>query len=285
MLQRDDYAGQANEQQLSEANLQKCVASLKLVEPLMLASLIRPGLGEDVSGEEIVKAQSKLLFRTLDLADRILKNLNVEAPLTPTNRYLVAREIVGLVAMHWRHGSDLSAADMAALAEHAVAGGLQLMDALNAEPFTQGEDQSERLNNAVAATTGIMLAMREKASLGHQTVALCREMTNHLAKVVGEQAARLRVQNHTPAIKTLIRVCSDYYPILWDSEITAATKLFASLSSDPAKFRSEAERLRTWPLEAFFKRVEEAVNLCIGMAASMQQLLDSQSEIDSTLNP
>lgn len=163
MLQRDDYAGQANEQQLSEANLQKCVASLKLVEPLMLASLIRPGLGEDVSGEEIVKAQSKLLFRTLDLADRILKNLNVEAPLTPTNRYLVAREIVGLVAMHWRHGSDLSAADMAALAEHAVAGGLQLMDALNAEPFSQGEDQSERLNNAVAATTGIMLAMREKS--------------------------------------------------------------------------------------------------------------------------
>lgn len=284
MLQRDDYATQGGES-LDEKNLQKYMASLQLVEPLMLASLFRPGLGEDVSSEEIVKAQSRLLFRTLDLADRILKNLDAEAPVTPSNRYLVAREIVGLVAMHWRHGSDLSAADMAALAEHAVAGGLQLMKALNTEPFTQGEDAYERLNNAVAATTGIMLAMRDRASLGHQPVALCREMTNHLARVVGEQAARLRVQNHTPAIKTLIRVCSDYYPILWDSEITAATKLFASLSSDPEKFRSEAERLRTWPLDGFFKRIEEAVALCLGMATNMQQLLDSQSEPDSALNP
>ena len=135
MLQRDDYAGQANEQ-LSATNLQKCVASLKLVEPLMLASLIRPGLGEDVSGEEIVKAQSKLLFRTLDLADRILKNLNVEAPLTPTNRYLVAREIVGLVAMHWRHGSDLSAADMAALAEHAATARLSVRTRQHSQPIS-----------------------------------------------------------------------------------------------------------------------------------------------------
>lgn len=281
MLLRDEGLPSADDSSTGQRKL----VSLQLVEPLMLASLHRPGLGEGVTSEQIVKAQSTLLFRTIDLCDRIQKRLLENPERAPFSRRIIVREIVGLIASHWRDGSTLTAADLAALAEHAVASGMKLVSELSQEVVRPGDDSAERLSSAVAASAQVILAMRDKACLGHDAVDLCKEITGHMAKLVVDQAARMRSQNQAPQIQSLIQVCAGFYPVLWDGEITAATRKFSALSGDPEKFRIEVERLKIWPLDDFFRRVSEAMTLCIEMAATMQQLLDSQLDQESSPNP
>lgn len=281
MLLRDDaLPGPADS---SEG--QRKLVSLQLVEPLMLASLHRPGLGEGVTTEQIVKAQSTLLFRTIDLCDRIQKRLLENLEPAPFERHMIVRDIVRLIAAHWRDGSALTAADLAALAENAVTSGMKLVSDLSQEAARPGDESAERLSCAVTASAQVMLAMREKACLGHDAVELCKEITGHMGKLVVDQAARMRSQNQAPQIQSLIQVSAGFYPVLWDGEITAATRKFSALSGDPEKFRIEVERLKIWPLDDFFRRVSEAMTLCIEMAAAMQQLLDSQLDQESCPNP
>jgi hypothetical protein len=286
MHRRDDDMPNSGDDYAKQSLVRRRLASLRLVEPLMLATLYRPGLGSDVTHEDIIRTQSTLLFRTIELTDRILKRLSEQPDTRPYNRYQVAREIVSLVALQWRSGSELTAEDLASLAEHAVAGGMQLMRDLTEQPYEAGEDAAERLTSAISASARIMLSIRDRAALGHDAIELSRKMTSHLAKLVAEQASKMRLQNHVPAIKALIRVFSDYYPALWDGEISAATQLFSELRGDPERFAAEVQRLRVWPLEAYFDRVEQAADLCIDMAETMQQLLDEQVEPSaSSLNP
>jgi hypothetical protein len=273
MFHRDDFPSPGKPVG-AQANLRRHLASLKLVEPLMLAALHRPGLGESVPTEEIVEAQTKLIFRTINLTDRILSRLDGHSDKKPFDRYSIAREIVGLVAAQWRAGSELTAQDLTILAEQAVSSGMQLLKDLNEQPYKAGDDQIERLSSAISSSAKIMISMRSRATLGHDLIDLCRGMTEHLAKVVTIESERLKARESAPAIKALIRVFSDYYPVIWDEEINSAVSLFKELKADPEEFKKAAEKLRVWPLEGFYKRVEGAIEGCMGMAITMQQLLE-----------
>lgn len=281
-----DYDQSPHETPSAESVLRRKLASLRLVEPLMLAALYRPGIGEDASTEVILEAQQTLIFRVIHLTDRILDRLQNHSDRRPFDRYTVAREIVGLVAAHWKTGSDLTADDMAILAEQAVANGIQLLRDLKEQPYKQGDDAMERLSSAISVSARIMLCLRGRATLGHEVIDLSRKMTNHLAQVVIRQSERLRAKDSEPAIKTMLRIFSDYYPILWDEEIRSATNKFKALQGDPEAFAREAESCKVWPLDGFFGRVNDAVTGCLEMASAMQTLLEQQAEPDnSSPNP
>lgn len=267
-----------------ESSTRRWLASLRLVEPLMQAALYRPGLGKGVTQKDIISAHTQLLFRSIDLTNRIWDRFNDEPSLglSAYDRYMVAREVVSLIALHWRAGSQLTANDLSVLAEHAASSGLELLQDLKESPYRAGNDAQERLSSATAASARIMLALRDRVTLGHEVVPLCQKITQHMGRLVNEQASRLKSTNHTPTIKALIRVAADFYPTLWDAEIKAAHDKFKALKADPEAFREEAERLSRWPLDNYFRHVENAMQLCLEMATSMQQLLDEQPQPEAS---
>ncbi len=285
-MRASDFDRGPHEAPSAESVLRRKLASLRLVEPLMLATLYRPGIGENSSSEAIAEAQQTLIFRVIHLTDKILDRLNNHSEKRPFDRYMVAREIVNMVAAHWKTGSDLSAHDMEVLSEQAVASGIQLLRDLKEQPYKAGDDAVERLSSAISVSARIMLSLRGTATLGHEMVDLSRKMTEHLAQMVIQQGERMRARESVPAVKAMLRIFSDYYPVLWQEEIRAAVSKFKALQGDPEAFAREAERYRVWPLEGFFARVEDAVSGCMDMASAMQVLLENTAEPNnSSPNP
>lgn len=277
-MRASDFDSTPGQMPTAETLANRKLASLRLVEPLMLATLYRPGISEHVPQDAIIDAQRTLIFRVIHLTDQILDRLGNHSERRAFDRYSVAREIVNLIALHWKAGSELTAHEMSTLAEHAVASGMQLLRDLKEQPYRPGDDAMERLSGAVSASARIMLSLQGRATLGHDMGDLCRKMTDHLAQSVILQAERMKARDSTLAVKSMLRIFSDYYPILWEEEIRAALAKFSVLKNDPEAFQRETERYKIWPLQGFFSRVDDAISGCMDMATAMQNLLEEPSE-------
>jgi len=266
-LHRDEKPGPSPED-LRDADIRRRLASLKLAGPLMLAALARPGLNEDGQQELMIDALSRLISRTVDLVDRVNREMADEG-FNKVNRYKIADDIVRLVAQHWRDNSAVPPEALENLVLVAMREGARLSKGLQQTPYEQGDDATERLSSGIAAAARIALSMSELTPAGHDRAVLYKAFMEHLGKLVRETAEGFGADRSIPAVKALIREFSHLYPLIWKQELDRVRDQLRALT-DLDERKAMAERLSPYPLSKFFSQVEVASAMLMEMADSME---------------